>query len=321
MATPPPWTPAAKRILQALGAALLTAVTYKAAVLLVALPRHSRAPSFWLEVGTNLVIWVPCVAGGLVLLRGWTSGFHPFYALAALLLLGWTVLLCPYLYGMLGQPPYWVAYRNWPVGVAALALLVFAHLLSLRFVPPQPAGRHRLWLYQLGLLLGIAALYTFSCYVRQRVEQEAGVLVRRAGAAYAAGRHEEAVGEWFLVTDRYPYTAAWGEAVLGTGLYERERGHWGEAVARFESLLGGGLDDPDPSGYLAEPYRFCRLQACLELSSHYESRGDYRTALRYAVRARKEFPWQGGCGTCLTEIYQDIKERIDRLEQMGKGAR
>jgi hypothetical protein len=188
MATSPQWTPAAKRVLQALGAALLLAVTYKAAVLFIALPRHYQAPSFWLEVGTNLVLWVPCVAGGLVLLRGRPSGFYPLYALAALLLMGWTVLLCPYLCRVLGRPPVWVAFRNWPVGVAALALVVSAHLLTLRFVPAEPADRHHPWLYQLGLLLGIAALYTSCCYGRRGVEREAGEVVRRANAAYEEGR-------------------------------------------------------------------------------------------------------------------------------------
>jgi hypothetical protein len=321
MATSPQRTSAAKRVLQALGAALLLAATYKAAVLLVALPRYYRAPTFWLEAGTNLVLWVPCVAGGLVLLRGRPSGFYPLYALAALLLLGWTVLLCPYLYRVLGRPPVWVACLNLPVGVAALALVVLAHRHSLQFVPAEPAGGHGLWLYPLCLLVGISTLYAACCYGRQRAECEAGEVVWRGEVAKANSRAEDAAADWALVISRYPYTSAWGKAVYLIGIYERDRGRRDEALARFRSLLGSGLDDPDPSGYLMDVFQEYRQEACLEIASYYEALGDYPTALRFVVRARDTFHLGVGCGTCQMEIILAIDERIQRLEQLAKGAR
>jgi tetratricopeptide (TPR) repeat protein len=285
------------------------------------MPRYYQATSFWLEIGTNLVLWVPCVAGGLVLLRGRPSGFYPLYALAALLLLGWTVLLHPDLYRLLGRPPVWVAYRNWPVGVAALALVVSAHLFTLRFVPAEPADRHHPWLSELGLLLGIAALYTSCCYGRRGVEREAGEVVRRANAAYEEGRQEEALGEWAVVIDRYPFTSAWGLAIYNTGIHERDQGRYGEAITRFESLLGSGLDDRDPSGYLMEAYQNYHHQACLQMSVCYEALGDYPSALRFAVLARDAYPYQSWCGTCLMEAGQALHERIQRLERLAKDAR
>jgi hypothetical protein len=109
--------------------------------------------------------------------------------------------------------------------------------------------------------------------------------------------------------------------VYCTGIYERDRGRRDEALARFRSLLGGGLDDPDPSGYLMDVYQNYRYAACLEIASYYEALGDYPTALRFAVRARDRFPFRAGCGTFQMEINQALRQRIQRLEQLAKGAR
>jgi hypothetical protein len=112
-----------------------------------------------------------------------------------------------------------------------------------------------------------------------------------------------------------------GVAIYNTGIHERDQGRYGEAITRFESLLGSCLDDRDPSGYLMEAYQNYHHQACLQMSVCYEALGDYPSALRIAVLARDAYPYQSWCGTCMMEAGQALKERIDRLQQRAKGTR
>jgi hypothetical protein len=89
---------------QALGAAVLATTTWQAAMLLVALPRYFAAPTFWLELGVCLPLWLPCWVGSTALLRGHPSGYRALYLAAGLCLAGWAVIFCPPLRRLLGLP-------------------------------------------------------------------------------------------------------------------------------------------------------------------------------------------------------------------------
>jgi hypothetical protein len=108
--------------------------------------------------------------------------------------------------------------------------------------------------------------------------------------------------------------------VLNAGIADREGGRHREAIAWFETLLGSGVCDRDPSPNLMEVYRNYRHRACLEISACYEALGETASALRYAVLARDSYPYQSWCVTCQRSAAKEVAERIGRLEgRAGKG--
>lgn len=141
----------------------------------------------------------------------------------------------------------------------------------------------------------------------------AGQGVEEGIALYEAGHHEEALEEWRQIVEGYPYTTAWGSALFNTALDLRTRKCYREAILRFEELLGSGVDGCAFRGNLMQPYQNFHNNACLEISFCYEALGDYPSALRFALLARDKYPLKSMFGTL--DYYQDLKERIDRLEQ------
>ena len=108
--------------------------------------------------------------------------------------------------------------------------------------------------------------------------------------------------------------------MLNAGIADREGGRHREAIAWFETLLGSGVCDRDPSPNLMEVYRNYRHRACLEISACYEALGETASALRYAVLARDSYPYQSWCVTCQRSAAKEVAERIGRLEgRAGKG--
>lgn len=298
-----------------LGLVIVLVTIWRALALLVTSLRYWLAPSFWLEVGTNLPIWVLCWISGFALLQGRRSGFRPLYAVTVLFLassfigyflpqIAWARFL------RLGRTP-----RAGLVSVAVLALLGLAHWASARWLPTEPARTKQNLCLRLGLFLALCLLYVGCCYGFQQTELEAGKVVHRGNLAYEEGRHEDAFQDWGRVIDGYPYTSAWGVAVFNLGHCLRERLQYHEAIARLETLLSSSLDDHDPSGRLMEAYQNYHHLACLEISECYAGLKDYPAALRYAVLARDTYPYRSWCGTCCWSAAEQLRQRIEQLEQ------
>jgi hypothetical protein len=314
-------TPSARWFLRAVGAVVLAWAMWQAVVVLAVLPRHLGAPTVWLEVGAGLPFWVPCWVGGVALLRGRAGGFRPLYFPAALLLAVGLVPLVPPLLRLLGPPRYGRSLGGWPVCMAALPLLVLAQRLGTQTATPAPAADGRARRRWAVLLVVLAALFVGCSWGSRAAEREANDAVRRGIAAYEEGHDDEALAEWGRVIDRYPFTSAWGVAVFDSGLRHRRRGQPRQAIALFERLLDGPVDDRDPTGYLMEAYQNYRHRACLEISACHEALNDYPEALRFALLARDKHPYESWCGTCLLEAHEGLRERIRRLEQGKDRAR
>jgi tetratricopeptide (TPR) repeat protein len=300
------------------GALSLVLAAWLAVLHIAELPRHFDLLSYWIELGLTLPVGLLCGAGGLFLIRGRRSGYRFIYAGVFLLVIGW---YGPHLPGLrqvlvphLGVP----AVARWPVNIALLAVIIATHLLSRRLpdgAPPRPPKAS--WLRV--SLISLAAICYLSClYCWAGVEQEVGMVVRRAGSDYAAGREREAMEAWDRVIATYPHTSAWGVAVFDSGLCERRRGHYREAIGRFELILPAPLDDRLPGGNLMEAYQNFHHDACVQLSGCYEELGDYGAALRYARLARDTYPFESWCGTCLMQERAALRERIDSLEQKAR---
>ena len=147
---------------------------------------------------------------------------------------------------------------RWPVNFALLAFVVATHLLS-RVIPGGASPRSPRATAVRVSLVALAGVCYFPClYCWAVVEQEVGTVVSRARSDYAAGKESEAIEAWDRVIATYPHTSAWGVAVFNSGLCERRRGHYREAIDRFGLILPAALDDN------------FRHDACVQLSGCYE---------------------------------------------------
>ncbi len=306
---------------RSLGALLLGVTAWQMVGLFALLPRYATAQTFWLALGVHLALWLPCAAGGLALLRGRTTGFAPLYFVAAVLVAGELTIFVPPAYGTSAFARFGGVAYSWPIVLALLAVSLLGFVIS-RYLPSPAAAADgsRRW-HWAGLYLALAWLYVGCTFARQRVGRGADEAAQQAFAAYEAGRHAEAVAVWEHVIDAFPCTSAWGAAVLGTGADLCRQHQYRAAIARFEMLLGSGVDDDDPDGNCAPRARVYRYQACLELASCQEALGDYAVALHYATLARDWYTArsQSGCGTCVLQMQQELEERIARLERKRAG--
>jgi tetratricopeptide (TPR) repeat protein len=297
------------------GALSLVLAAWPAVQLIAELPRQFAHLSYWIELGLTLPVGLLCGAGGLALIRGRRTGYPLVYAGVFLLVIGWYVPRLPGLRQVLVPHLGLPVVARWPVNVALLAVIIATHLLSRRVPGGAPPGSPKgSWLRV--SLVGMAGICYLSClYCWARVEQEAGAVVTQAYSDYAADRDGEAMEAWDRVIATYPHTSAWGVAVFNSGLCERRRGHYREAIGRFELILPAPLDDRLPSGNLMEAYLNFHHNACVQLSGCYEELRDYGAALHYALLARDTYPYESWCGTCLIQEGAALSERIDRLEQ------
>ncbi len=136
---------------------------------------------------------------------------------------------------------------------------------------------------------------------------------------FEENRDGEAFNQWQLVIHRYPYTSNWGAALYNCGWVHQKRRRLEEAIPFYEQLLNSDLDDRDPNPDLMSPYRNYHHSACLGLSECHEDLGNLEEALRYARLAQDTYPYQTWCLTCAWGARQELKERIERLEEKVNG--
>jgi hypothetical protein len=312
-------TRAGELAVRLLGLALLLASVWRAVGDLTGPFRDYCALSFWLAAGAGAAVWLPCLLGGVALLRLREWGCYAVYTSLVLVLAGWIAPAVPLFRSVL-QPRAFV----WLFGggsaslvltlVAAL-VLVRAHSLVREVRPPaehvSPRTRSR-WLLSLPILAVL--LIGILCGLGV-VERQASAFAEEGNVAFEAGDPEGALARWAVVVVHYPRTRAWGVAVFNSGLAHRRQGRQAEAVAAFEMLLPSGVNDLEPGGNLMETYRNYRHSACVEIAGCYEDAGDYPAALRYLDLARNRYPFESWCLTCSMEVREELDRSTERVRQ------
>jgi tetratricopeptide (TPR) repeat protein len=298
--------------LQALGLVLALLATWRLGWLLVEVDRYPNSPSCWLELGSTTPLWLLSCLGGFWLVRCKATGFLAFYAVLFLSLVGWvTPRLLP-------TDRLLPTGFDWPLPTGRMNLILLVVLVSAQIMTRKSWSEGRRSYLKMGIGACLALLVTLGCRYRHAgIEQAAGEMVQRGIKSHEAGDPEKALAQWERVVERYAHTSAWGVAVYNSGVVHKELGRQQEAIALFERLLAGPVNDLEPGANLMETYRNYRHYACLGLSECYEQMGDRQEALRYARLARDRYRFQSWCGTCLMQAAKEVEDRISRLERLA----
>jgi WD40 repeat protein len=128
-------------LMRTIGAISLAWMVWYAAGTLAALPRYFGSATLWLEIGAELPIWLSCGVAGIALMAGRPSGFGPLYLAAGLMLVGGLPAFVPPLQEVLGPPR--LGRQECGCLLAFIILVGFAHWLTVRLLPTEPAGPGR----------------------------------------------------------------------------------------------------------------------------------------------------------------------------------
>jgi tetratricopeptide (TPR) repeat protein len=129
-----------------------------------------------------------------------------------------------------------------------------------------------------------------------------------------AGEYDDALARWASVIADFSKTHAWPKAVTNSGRLFRQLEQHEKAVVVLEKLLSADVNNKEPTGFLASPYRNYQHWACLDIAQSYESLGNVKQSLKYAILARDKFTYQTWCGTCAVAAEQRLESMIARLQ-------
>jgi len=137
--------------------------------------------------------------------------------------------------------------------------------------------------------------------------------LQEANRLFEARDYEAAVRLYGKILDGSTDAALKAKAEYNKGLALVELGQTRRAIRTFKRMLGTTAHDTEPGGHLMEAYRNYRHRACRQIASCYESRGDLRRALDYAILAKYRYPYQSWCGTCAVSAMEQLNDYIFEL--------
>jgi tetratricopeptide (TPR) repeat protein len=115
----------------------------------------------------------------------------------------------------------------------------------------------------------------------------------------------------------YSDSQAYGDALYTLALILQQQQNYDEAIRQYARLFQSNVDDyAKPVD--KEDYKCYRFRAAIGISGCYEEKGDYLHALEYAELARDHYKFMSWCQSCVTEMNQNVKTRISRLENKVK---
>jgi hypothetical protein len=138
-------------------------------------------------------------------------------------------------------------------------------------------------------------------------------LVARAQQSYQAGHLNEALALYRQVTTQHARSKSFGVAQYNVAFILAKLGKPEAAIAEYNLLLAGNVNDRDPGEHILQAYRNYRNRAAKALSQLYEGMGKADEALRWALLARDEYPYCTWCGTCAWEEAAASSANIIRL--------
>lgn len=146
----------------------------------------------------------------------------------------------------------------------------------------------------------------------------AGIYLGRGMRAFKDQDFTTATALFRKICSDYSDSSAYGDAQYNLALILQQQQSYDEAIGQYARLFRSKVDDYAKPVDDKDDYKCYRFRAAFGISDCYEEKGDYLHALEYAELARDHYKFMSTCESCVTEMNQTLKARINQLENKIK---
>jgi hypothetical protein len=289
---------------------VLGVITWQVLVLAHDFVSHPLSIVLWLNLIAAVPTYLFAIIGSLCFFRGGPRRAARFiwYAIAISLLSvvisffgpvpAVPLLPVPTMLGFLGR----VSVQAVNVGVGAAFVIASRWGDSREASSMRALSRQRFW----GWSAGITTVLLACAAIGHRVDHQ---MVERLDSAIFEPDMDARRAAFERAVALYSGSRQGSEAQLLLALHLQRARRTSDAMALFAELLTMHFSDLVPTEgpwYQYEPA--ARHEACLGMSSCFESDGDLAGALHYARLARRKHPPSSWCGTCIAEENDEVEK-------------